>query len=208
MSSSSPANPERLEAARDEVGGNTRGRALDAADADAVEALFDEVGHVDHVASFTGEQPVATVADTTHELYQRALDARVWAARNLCAAGAPRMREGGSFTFCSGVSAWRPRPNRAAGAAATAALESFARGMAVEARPAAGQPVCPARSTRRSSIRAFGVGYRRRRAAVPVDPPTRPARPPRRARPRGCCSSNKRLRNGHGAARRRRILLI
>ena len=32
---------------------------------------------------------------------------------------APRMPAGGSFTFCSGLSAWRPRPLRAAGAAAT-----------------------------------------------------------------------------------------
>ncbi|HWM22591.1 MAG TPA: SDR family oxidoreductase [Ilumatobacteraceae bacterium] len=151
-------NPERLEAARDAVGGNTRGRALDAADADAVEALFDELGHVDHVASFTGEQPAATVADTTHELYQRALDARVWAARNLCAAGAPRMSEGGSFTFCSGISAWRPRPNRAAGAAATAALESFARGMAVELAPLRVNTVCPGSFDTPVLDRAFGAG--------------------------------------------------
>ena len=143
---------ERLDAARDSVGGDARAFALDVVDAGAVEDLFDALGHVDHVASFTGEQPVAPVADTTHELYQRALDARVWAARNLCASAAPRMGEGGSFTFCSGVSAWRPRPNRAAGAAATAALESFARGMAVELAPRRVNSVCPGRrSTHRCS---------------------------------------------------------
>jgi NAD(P)-dependent dehydrogenase (short-subunit alcohol dehydrogenase family) len=130
--------------------------ALDAADADAVEALFDGIGHVDHVASFTGEQPHATVGSTTHEVFQRALDARVWAARNLCASGAPRMRPGGSFTFCSGVSAWRPRADRSAGAVATAALESFGRAMAVELAPIRVNTICPGSFDTPVLDRAFG----------------------------------------------------
>ncbi len=99
-------DPGRLDAAR-RIGRRVgpRAFALDAADADAVEAMFAELGAVDHVASFTGEQPSGSVADTTHDQYQRALDARVWAARNLCAAAAPRMPATGSFTFCSGLSA-------------------------------------------------------------------------------------------------------
>jgi len=146
----------RLDAARETVGGTTRAYALDAADADAVEAMFAELGSVDHVASFTGEQPSGSVADTTHEQYQSALDARVWAARNLCAGGAPRMPATGSFTFCSGVSAWRPRAMRATGAAATAALESYARGMAVELAPIRVNTVCPGSFDTPVLDRAFG----------------------------------------------------
>ena len=146
----------RLDQACASVGGSTRAFALDAADAAAVEAMFAELGAVDHVASFTGEQPSGSVADTTHEQYQRALDARVWAARNLCAAAAPRMPPTGSFTFCSGVSAWRPRPMRAAGAAATAALESYARGMAVELAPIRVNTVCPGSFDTPVLDRAFG----------------------------------------------------
>jgi NAD(P)-dependent dehydrogenase (short-subunit alcohol dehydrogenase family) len=149
-------DPARLDTARNQLGNDARSYALDAADADAVEAMFADLGHVDHVASFTGEQPAAPVGETSHELYQRALDARVWAARNLCASGRPRMSENGSFTFCSGVSAWRPRPNRAAGAAATAALESFARGMAVELAPIRVNTVCPGSFDTPVLDRAFG----------------------------------------------------
>jgi NAD(P)-dependent dehydrogenase (short-subunit alcohol dehydrogenase family) len=148
---------ERLDAARDSVGRDARAFALDVVDAGAVEDLFGALGRVDHVASFTGEQPIAPVADTTHDLYQRALDARVWAARNLCASAAPRMGEHGSFTFCSGVSAWRPRPHRAAGAAATAAVESFARGMAVELAPLRVNSVCPGAFDTPVLDRAFGA---------------------------------------------------
>jgi NAD(P)-dependent dehydrogenase (short-subunit alcohol dehydrogenase family) len=149
-------NADRLAAARDDLGGTTRARALDAADEGAVEALFDEIGAVDHVASFTGDQPVGSVGDTTYELYRAALDARVWAARNLCASAAPRMADSGSFTFCSGVSAWRPRPHRAAGAAATAGLESFARGMAVELAPLRVNTICPGAFDTPVLDRAFG----------------------------------------------------
>jgi NAD(P)-dependent dehydrogenase (short-subunit alcohol dehydrogenase family) len=149
-------DPDRLEQARAELGEGTRAASLDAADADAVQALFDTFDRVDHVASFTGEQPHAPVGDTTHELFQRALDARVWAARNLCAAAAPRMPESGSFTFCSGVSAFRPRADRSAGAAATAALESFGRAMAVELAPIRVNTICPGSFDTPVLDRAFG----------------------------------------------------
>jgi NAD(P)-dependent dehydrogenase (short-subunit alcohol dehydrogenase family) len=133
----------RLEVARDSIGGSVRTVALDAADADAVAAMFEGLDRVDHVASFTGEQPTGSVHETTHAQLQGALDARVWAARNLCAAAAPRMPSTGSFTFCSGVSAWRPRAGRAAGAAATAAVESYGRAMAVELAPIRVNTICP-----------------------------------------------------------------
>jgi NAD(P)-dependent dehydrogenase (short-subunit alcohol dehydrogenase family) len=149
-------NAERLAAAADGIGKGTTTAALDAADANAVEALFADLGHVDHVASFTGEQPEGAVGATSHELYQRALDARVWAARNLCASAVPCMPPTGSFTFCSGVSAWRPRRNRSAGAAATAAVESFGRAMAVELAPIRVNTVCPGAFDTPVLDRAFG----------------------------------------------------
>jgi NAD(P)-dependent dehydrogenase (short-subunit alcohol dehydrogenase family) len=149
-------NRERLEEAQASLGGGVQIAALDAADAAAVAALFEGYERVDHVASFAGEQPVGSAGETTHELYQRALDARVWAARNLCAAAAPRMPETGSFTFCSGVSAWRPRAGRAAGAAATAAVESYARAMAVELAPKRVNTVCPGSFDTPVLDRAFG----------------------------------------------------
>jgi NAD(P)-dependent dehydrogenase (short-subunit alcohol dehydrogenase family) len=149
-------DPGRLEAACRTVGEGTRSFAFDAADGEAVEAMFEQLGTADHVACFTGEQPAGSVAETTHDQYQRALDARVWAARNLCTSGAPRMPDTGSFTFCSGVSAWRPRPGRAVGAAATAALESYARGMAVELAPIRVNTVCPGSFDTPVLDRAFG----------------------------------------------------
>jgi len=149
-------DPERLDAARTSLGPDARAFALDAADAEAVAAVFAELGAIDHVACFTGEQPAASIADTDHELVNRAMDARVWAARNACVAAAPTMRPGGSFTFCSGISSIRPRAGRSAGALATAALESFGRAMAVELAPLRVNTICPGAFDTPVLERAFG----------------------------------------------------
>jgi NAD(P)-dependent dehydrogenase (short-subunit alcohol dehydrogenase family) len=149
-------DPDRLDQARRQLGGDVAAAAVDAADSDGVARLFAGFDRVDHVACFTGEQPVGSVAETTHEQYQRSLDARVWAARNLCAAAAPLMPPSGSFTFCSGVSAWRPRAGRASGAAATGAVEAYARAMAVELAPIRVNTVCPGSFDTPVLDRAFG----------------------------------------------------
>ena len=136
-------DPGKADAARLAVGEGTVCGVLDARDADAVAAFVESLDRVDHVVSFTGEQPAAPVAEAGHDMFASAFDARVWAARNACAAAAPRMPPDGSFVFCSGLSALRPRPGRSAGAVATAAVESFCRAMAVELAPLRVNALCP-----------------------------------------------------------------
>ena len=133
----------KAEAARGAVGEGTVCGVLDARDTGALTAFVESLDTVDHVVSFTGNQPAAPVADADHDMFASAFDARVWAARNACAAAAPRMPPDGSFVFCSGISALRPRPGRSAGAVATAALESFCRAMAVELAPLRVNALCP-----------------------------------------------------------------
>ena len=136
-------DPEKAEAARRAVGEGTVCGVLDARDTGALAAFVDSLDAVDHVVSFTGNQPAAAVAEADHEMFTSAFDARVWAARNACAVAAPTMPPDGSFVFCSGLSALRPRPGRSAGAVATAALESFCRAMAVELAPLRVNAICP-----------------------------------------------------------------
>ena len=136
-------DPSKAEAARLAVGEGTACGVLDACDTEALATFVESLDRVDHVVSFTGEQPAAPVADAGHDMFASAFDARVWAARNACAAAAPRMPPDGSFVFCSGLSALRPRPGRSAGAVATAAVESFCRAMAVELAPLRVNALCP-----------------------------------------------------------------
>jgi NAD(P)-dependent dehydrogenase (short-subunit alcohol dehydrogenase family) len=148
--------PDRLVEAAVVVGPGTRSFALDGADAEAVEAMCAALGTIDHVVSFTGDQPAAPVAETTHDLLVGALDVRVWTARNVCVSAVPRMGEHGSLTFCSGVSAVKPRAGRSAGAVATAALESFVRAMALELAPIRVNTIRPGAFDTPVLDRAFG----------------------------------------------------
>lgn len=165
-------NADKAAAAAERLGDAATGAAVDAADTDAVAAFFDGLAAVDHVVSFTGEQPSGAVADTDHATFARAIDARVWAARNACVAAAPRMADGGSFVFCSGVSSFRPRAGRSAGAVATAAVESFVRAMAVELAPLRVNAVCPGAFDTEVLRRALGdqreAIVERYRAEVPL----------------------------------------
>jgi len=133
----------RLDAAVSALGGDVRAEAADVADRDAVARIFERHDRVDHIAILAGEQPAAPVAETSHELLTRALDARVWAAYNACSAALPMMHPEGSVVLCSGLSAHRPRAGRSSGAVATAAVESLARALAVELGPIRVNAVCP-----------------------------------------------------------------
>jgi NAD(P)-dependent dehydrogenase (short-subunit alcohol dehydrogenase family) len=136
-------DPDRLKRACAQLGEGARGVEADVADRAAVARVFDGLQRVDHVAILAGEQPAAPAVSTEHDLLARAVDARVWAAYSACAEGVPRMPPTGSFVFCSGLSAHRPRPGRSAGAIATAAVESLTRSLAVELGPIRFNAVCP-----------------------------------------------------------------
>lgn len=146
-------DPAKADSARRAIGEGTVCGVLDARDTGALAAFAEGLDAIDHVVSFTGDQPAAPLAEADHDMFSSAFEARVWAARNACAIAAPRMPPDGSFVFCSGLSAVKPRPGRSAGAVATAALESFCRAMAVELAPLRVNALCPG---------AFGTDVLRR----------------------------------------------
>lgn len=167
-------------AGRDRAKADAAGAALggvavgvfDAGDEAGLRAFAEQLPAVDHVVSFAGLQPAVTIGDSTHDDFLTAFDARVWAARNCCVVLAPRMPADGSFTFCSGVSAVRPRAGRSPGAVATAAVESFCRAMAVELAPIRVNAICPGAVETEVLRRAMGAdpdaALARLAAAMPV----------------------------------------
>ena len=124
----------RLAAAGEELGGAVRRVAVDAGDEPAVEALFDEVGHVDHVATFAGSFAPGNLADVDTETLRGPVDSRFWGALYVCKHAAPRMTDG-SITICTGAGVGRPRAGNAIVSAAAGGSEVLAKAMAVELAP-------------------------------------------------------------------------
>jgi len=124
-----------MAAAADVLGESVRTVGLDALDEVGTAALFADLGLVHHVfisAGTVGSGPL----DGTNEQLRPLLDTRLWGSIYAARHAAPRMTEGGSITFCSGVSSHRPRKGGSPISAASAgAVEAMARTLAVELAP-------------------------------------------------------------------------
>ena len=126
---------ERLEAAAEVLDGRARTVSLDSADESGTRALFESLDVVHHIFVSAAMVGAGAITDETERL-RPLLDTRVWGSVFAAKHGAPRMTEGGSITFCSGVSSLRPRRGGSGVAAASAAaVESLGRSLAVELAP-------------------------------------------------------------------------
>jgi NAD(P)-dependent dehydrogenase (short-subunit alcohol dehydrogenase family) len=126
---------EKLSAAIAELPAGSRSAVLDVTDESGTRSLFEQLGHVDHLFITAGTVTfgVGLAADT--EKLRPGMDTRFWGALYAAKYGAAQMKTGGSITFMSGVSAWRPRPGGGVGSASCGAIEAFGRSMAVELAP-------------------------------------------------------------------------
>ncbi|ROO88147.1 NAD(P)-dependent dehydrogenase (short-subunit alcohol dehydrogenase family) [Actinocorallia herbida] len=119
-----------------DAAGTVLGATADAADEDAVRAVFDLAGRVDHVlltaGSLTGGGPLETL---TAESVRAAFDGRVWAALAAARVAAERLPAGGSITLTSGLFTIRPIPGVSGAAAAIGGVETLAPALAVELAP-------------------------------------------------------------------------
>lgn len=97
---------------------------------------FDRAGEVEHVlVTAGGLGGVGLLADLTAEGIRTALDSRLQAAFTTARLAASRLPAGGSLTFSSGILVARPAPGMTAPLAATGAVETLTKALAVELAP-------------------------------------------------------------------------
>lgn len=110
---------------------------VDITDEPSIKTLFERVGSLDHVL-ITSTPPSRAPGKfldqdlTTAQEFMRGKFFGSWAAARWAA---PRMPAGGSITFVTGGAVERPRPGITLISATFAALETLARGLAVELGP-------------------------------------------------------------------------
>jgi NAD(P)-dependent dehydrogenase (short-subunit alcohol dehydrogenase family) len=134
---------EKLEAAVAQLPAGSRSAALDVADEAGTRSLFEQIGHVDHLFITAAAVTVGTTLASDSEVLRPSMDTRFWGSLYAARYGAAQMKNGGSITFMSGTSAWKPRPGGAVGSASCGAIEAFGRSLAVELAPIRVNTIAP-----------------------------------------------------------------
>jgi NAD(P)-dependent dehydrogenase (short-subunit alcohol dehydrogenase family) len=136
-------SPDRLRAAQAELGENVRTFALDAADEAGTRALFEQLDRLDHL--FITAANVTRDAQLAPEIsaMRPAMDTRFLGALYAAKYGAAKMGSHGSITFMSGTAGRKPLPGASVASASCAAVEGFARALALDLAPIRVNTICP-----------------------------------------------------------------
>lgn len=135
----SSRSQDKLNIAKQEVSGNVEAIAVDMLNEDSINALFNEVGHFDHliVTAVADENllrsPIATMSTT---LAQRGFE-KFWGAFFAVRAAVQNIARDGSITLTSSVSIFKPSKTGGVSvmSAASAAVAVFGRSLAAELAP-------------------------------------------------------------------------
>jgi NAD(P)-dependent dehydrogenase (short-subunit alcohol dehydrogenase family) len=130
---------ERLRAALAELPDGCAAETVDSNDEDGIAALFDRVGALDHLV-YTAGGPLdpksqGPLADLSLEAARDVFEARFWGAVAAVKHAAARIRPGGSVTLTSGATAVRPSGRTTLADASAGAVETLAKGFAIELAP-------------------------------------------------------------------------
>lgn len=132
---------DKLSKAADEIGLGVKAVALDTADEAGIESFFAANDAWDHIVISAAQTPTGPVRKLSLEDAKRAMDSKFWGAYRI--AKAARIAERGSLTFITGFLSERPSATSVLQGAINAALESLARGLALELSPVRVNAVSP-----------------------------------------------------------------
>jgi NAD(P)-dependent dehydrogenase (short-subunit alcohol dehydrogenase family) len=119
-------------------------RAADVTKPETLVAALEGIAHVDHLVLLAGTFVAGSVVEADVAYLRRALEERIWAAVHVLRTLGDRLAGDASVTLISGVLADRPSASGTAVlAAASAAMEAFGRGLALELAPRRVNTVSP-----------------------------------------------------------------
>ncbi len=148
----------QLEQARAELGGTVETCVFDVRDPRAIDYCLAQVGALDHLVITAAEVAAMPFVETDPDEARKILDVKFWGPFNAVQAALPYLREGGSVTLCSGITASRPVRGLSVVAAANGAVEAFTRALALEICPLRVNAVSP------GSVDTHELDEERRRA--------------------------------------------
>ncbi|MGA3083943.1 MAG: SDR family oxidoreductase [Thermodesulfobacteriota bacterium] len=126
---------EKLEKANRQLSQRALIYQADLADRISLENLFQNVGILNHLFISAAEPKSGLIMDTDKEAIRSSLETRFWGTYWATQLAIPNMVKDGSITYMSGNAAVRAIKGSSVGSASVAAIEAFARVMALELAP-------------------------------------------------------------------------
>jgi NAD(P)-dependent dehydrogenase (short-subunit alcohol dehydrogenase family) len=128
-------SPERLKAAREDLGPAASTIPLDVADEDAVRKAFADIDRVDHLVTAAAGTLRGRLLDLDTRHARRLFEVKFWGQHHSIKYAAPRMAPGGSVVLFSGWISRKPAVEMSTLAAVDGAIEALARTLALELAP-------------------------------------------------------------------------
>lgn len=128
-------NAERVKEALALLNHPAKGFAADIADRQALKAIFEQTGGLDHLVITAADLVFKPFGSVTPEEIQRAINSKILGPYFAAQFAAPRLSREGSITFFSGLAAYKPSAGTSVVATVNAALEGLAKSLAVELSP-------------------------------------------------------------------------
>jgi NAD(P)-dependent dehydrogenase (short-subunit alcohol dehydrogenase family) len=126
---------ERADLAAKEIGGDTRGVAVDLADPETIEKSLTDIGELDHVVITAIEQSGNTVKDFSIADAVKASTVKLVGYTEVARVLHGRVRPGGSIVLFGGLGKLRPYPGSTMITATNGAVSGVMRTLAVELAP-------------------------------------------------------------------------
>ena len=127
---------EHIDSAKTIAAGRFEVRQADTHDSESLEAIFKEMGTVDHLVSAAvgGERTLKPFLEQTEDQFKAAYD-KLWGYAKVVRTGAPYLSEDGAITIVSGSPARDVKPTMSALTCVGASVEAMVRCLAVEMAP-------------------------------------------------------------------------
>jgi NAD(P)-dependent dehydrogenase (short-subunit alcohol dehydrogenase family) len=132
---------DKLDTALASIGGSPRAVVIDTRDEAVIERFFTQETAWDHVVVSAAQTPTGPVRTLSLADAKAAMDSKFWGAYRVSRAA--KIKDGGSLTLISGFLSVRPSASSVLQGAINAALESLARGLALELAPVRVNAVSP-----------------------------------------------------------------
>lgn len=130
------SNQARINDALKQLPEGSQGFAVDLTEEQQVKDFFANVGPLDHLVFSAGEAlQIGNIVDVSIADAKKFFDLRYWGAFMAVKYAAPNIRSSGSIVLTGGAASQRPGKGWSLGASICAAMEGFARAMAIELAP-------------------------------------------------------------------------